>query len=156
VALTSVPARRLDPYGAFRFLVEIDGIVGGGFTEVGGLQSELEVLDYREGGRNDHLLRLAGPARFPSNLTLKRGLADSGTLWSWYADAAAGRIARRLVSVVLLDVDRRPAWQWDFVDAYPVRWSGPELRAGDGATAFETLELAHGGLARSASGPTST
>jgi phage tail-like protein len=153
VALTSTPARRSDPYGAFRFQVEIGGIVSGGFAEVSGLQAELEVFDYREGGRNSHMVRVAGPARFPSNLTLRRGIGDSGALWDWYLAAARGEVQRRSVSVVLLDRDRSRAWQWDFADAYPLRWIGPELRAGTSAVAFEALELAHAGLAGSASGP---
>ena len=41
---------RVDPYKDFRFLVEIDGIVQAGFTECSGFGSDVEVVDYREGG----------------------------------------------------------------------------------------------------------
>jgi phage tail-like protein len=47
---------------------------------------------------------------------------------------------------VLLDSRGEERWRWNFVGAYPVRWSGPELRAATGAVAVETLELAHRGL----------
>jgi len=142
---------RTDPYGAFSFRVEVDGILEGGFSEVTGLQSELEVQDYREGGRNDFVHRIAGPVRYPSNLVLRRGLA-SGALWEWYAAAARGAIVRAAVAVIVCDASGGPAWRWSFIDAYPVRWFGPELRATSAAVAVESVELVHCGLQGSESG----
>ena len=138
---------RADPYLALGFLVEIEGLVTGGFAEVTGLQSELEVQDYREGGVNGHIHRLAGPARYPSNLVLRRGLGDIDALWRWYQDVANGIVRRRNGSIVVLDAAGRERRRWNFVGAYPVRWIGPELRAGTAAVAIETLELVHRGLA---------
>jgi phage tail-like protein len=139
---------RVDPYLAFSFLVEIEGLVTGGFTEVDGLQVEIEVKEYREGGQNDYVHKLAGPARYPSNLVLKRGLTDAMTLWQWCQDTIEGDVERRNGSIVLLDTDGQEAWRWNFVDAYPVKWSGPSLRADSATVAVETLELAHHGLRR--------
>jgi hypothetical protein len=39
---------------------------------------------------------------------------------------------------------------WDFKEAFPVKWTGPELRADSGNVAFESIELAHRGLSRPA------
>src|SRR5919108_2836115 len=125
-----VLARRRDPYLAFAFLVEIDGLAMAGFSDVTGLNAELEFHDYREGGVNDFIHRLPGPVRHPANLTLRRGVTDVTDLWDWWRDAAAGRIRRRNASVLLLGPDRGVVRRWDVVGAYPVRWSGPELRAG--------------------------
>jgi phage tail-like protein len=141
-----VLARRRDPYLAFAFLVEIDGLAVAGFSDVTGLNAELEFQDYREGGVNDFIHRLPGPVRHPANLTLRRGVTDVTDLWDWWRDAAAGRIRRRNASVLLLGPDRGVVRRWDVVGAYPVRWSGPELRAGTSAVAVEALELAHRGL----------
>lgn len=41
---------RKDPYRGFRFRVEIEGIIAGGFSEVSGLQVETQVEEHREGG----------------------------------------------------------------------------------------------------------
>src|SRR3954470_12786669 len=118
-----VLARRADPYLAFRFLVELDGLAVAGFSEVSGLTAELETVDYREGGVNAFLHRLPGPVRHPVNLTLRRGVTDTAELWEWWQEAAAGRIRRRNASVLLLRRDRIPMRRWDVVGAYPVRWS---------------------------------
>ena len=137
---------RNDPYLSFNFLVEIKGLVVGGFSEVSGLRAEIEVKDYREGGVNDYMHKLPGPTRYPSNLILKHGIADYSELWGWYLEVTLGIITRRNGSIILLDSSSEEVWRWDFFDAYPVRWSGPELRAGTAEVAVETLELAHHGL----------
>lgn len=141
---------RRDPYLAFNFLVEIEGLVVGGFTEVGGLEIETVFEDYREGGQNEYVHRLPGPTRYPSNLTLRRGITDVATLWSWHQDVAAGRIERRNGTVYLLDTQGQPSIWWNFREAFPVRWSGPSLRGESNAIAVETIELAHRGLSRPA------
>lgn len=136
---------RIDPFLAHTFAVEFDGLVVGGFAEVSGLGAETEVFDYREGGVNDHMHRFPGPVRYPGNIVLRRGMTDAQTLWSWQSDVAQGTIQRRNGSIVLLSGGIE-ALRWNFVDGYPARWTGPELRASGAAVALETLEIAHEGL----------
>ncbi len=136
---------RKDPYLAFDFLVEIEGLVVGGFTDVTGLQREVEVQDYREGGVNEYVHKLWGPTRYPSNLILKRGLTDIAT-WAWHEAVTRGIILRLDGAVLLRDGAGEERWRWTFSGAYPVRWLGPELRAGTAAVAVETMELVHRGL----------
>ena len=40
---------RVDPYSQFNFLVEIEGVVQGAFTEASGLSNQVATIDYREG-----------------------------------------------------------------------------------------------------------
>jgi phage tail-like protein len=145
---TNLLGVRNDPYAAFNFMVEIEGLLVGGFSEVSGLQLEAEVQDYREGGQNAYMHRLPGPARYPQNLTLKRGLTDIDTLWAWQQDVAQGKIKRRNGTIYLLNRMGIPTMWWDFLGAYPVRWAGPEFRADSNTVAFETVELAHRGLSK--------
>ncbi len=139
---------RNDPYAAFNFQVEIEGLIIGGFTEVGGLQVETAVEDYQEGGQNEYVHKLPGPARYPSNLTLKRGLTDIDTFWRWHRKVIAGTITRKNGSIYLLDRQRLPAMWWDFKQAYPVKWSGPDFKADSNAVAVETIELVHRGISK--------
>jgi phage tail-like protein len=141
---------RRDPYLSLRFLVEIEGLVVGGFSEVSGLQAEVEVESYREGGTNEYVHQLPGPTRYPQSLVLRHGLTELDTLWSWHQEVQRGVIRRRNGSIVLLDAAGAEGWRWNFVGAYPVRWSGPELRAGTSDVAVETVELIHHGLTRGA------
>jgi phage tail-like protein len=145
---TNLLGLRNDPYLSFNFLVEIEGLVVGGFSEVTGLQVETVLETYREGGVNEFEHKLAGPTRYPSNLILKHGLTDIETLWSWHQDVTQGTIARKNGTIYLLDRQRLPAMWWDFLEAYPVKWTGPELRADSNTVALETLELVHRGLSK--------
>jgi phage tail-like protein len=145
--VTNLLGVRADPYQVFNFLVEIEGILAGGFSECSGLQVETEFFDYREGGQNDFVHRFAGPTKYPP-LTLKHGLTQIDGLWSWHQDVVKGKIERRNGTIYLLDKQRIPVMWWDFKEAIPLKWTGPDLRADSAAVAIESVELAHHGLSR--------
>jgi phage tail-like protein len=140
--------RKGDPYFSYRFKVEIKGVQVGAFSEVTGLQVEIETHDYREGGVNEFIHRVAGPARYPNHLIFKHGLMDGDLLWGWMQDVVAGDFERHNGSVILMNSAGDPVWRWNFKDAYPVRWAGPDLRAGTAEVALETLELVHRGISK--------
>jgi len=138
---------RLDPYGAFNFLVEIEGIIAGGFTEVSGLTIQTEVETVREGGVNDFEYKLPKGTTY-TDLTLKHGLTDLDLLWNWYEDVVNGKIKRRNGTIYLLDSSGLPAMWWDFFEAYPIKWIGPTFNASSNSVASEALVLTHHGLTK--------
>ena len=137
---------RSDPYLGFNFLVEIKDIVVAGFSEITGLEAETEVHSYREGGENRFMHKFAGPTNFPSNLVLNHGITDTPELWDWCERVRNGTVDRKSVSVILRDRFGNEAWRWNFRDAYPIKWIGPQLRAATAEVAIETLELVHRGM----------
>lgn len=143
---SSVRSANGDPYLAFRFRVEIDSLQVSGFSDVQGLSFETQVEKFREGGVNLHERQLPGPAVYPSNLILRRGLADTDVLWSWYCDVMEGRIERKQVTIVLMNSGGEEKWRWVFRKACPVKWIGPQLTASQAAVAFESIELVHTGI----------
>ena len=133
------------------------GTIRAGFSEVSGLNSELEMEDLREGGRN------IGPRRFPRwgrypNLVFRRGITDDTALWAWWADvithsytlaSASARPSPRRNGVILLDgLDHKAVAAWFFSNALPERLVGPSLNARSNEIAIETLELSHEGVLR--------
>ena len=139
---------RYDPYMAFNFLVEIEGLRVGGFSEVSGLESEIAVEDYQEGGLNEFAHKLPGPVTYP-NLVLTHGLTDIDTLWAWYHQVSQGLIQRKNGTIMLLDRRRAPAMWWNFRQAYPVKWVGPKFNASSATeVAVEQVELVHQGLSK--------
>jgi phage tail-like protein len=129
----------------FRFLVEIQGLIVAGFTEVTGLQAETEFEEIKEGGVNDHIHKLPKLTKYP-NITLKRGITDSDVLWKWHQEVVSGHFKRKDGFIVLLDSVGDEKWRWFFSDAYPVKWTGPDLKTDSSTVAVETLELAHNGI----------
>ncbi len=146
----TVTGDRRDPYLGMRFRVEVDGLQVGGFSEVSGLAVQVEVTSYREGGENLFEHRLPGPVSYPGNIVLRHGLTDATVFWDWLGQVALGVVIRRNLTITLLGLDGEPAVLWDCRQAFPVRWSGPELDAGAASAAFETIELAHHGITRAA------
>ena len=136
-----------DPYTVFRFVVEINGTRVGGFSEVGGLEVRTEVDEYREGGVNDYVHKIAKETRYP-NLTLKRGITDAIELWQWHQQIVGGDIRRQTIAVVLLNSVKEEKWRWVFRDAYPVKWNGTDLNATGNTIAVESIEFAHHGLTK--------
>jgi len=133
---------RKDPYLSFRFLIEIDNLIVGGFSEVSGLQVETETEEYREGGVNDYVHKLPKITKHP-NITLKRGITDSDVLWKWHHDVVNGRVVRKSGRIILLDSEGNEKWRWTFEGAFPVKWTGPDFKADSSTIAIETLEFAH-------------
>jgi phage tail-like protein len=142
----SVGARN-DPFTAYRFSVEIDGIIAAGFAEVSGLDVEIETEEYQEGGVNTHSHTLPTRATYP-NLTLRRGTTDLPLLYKWTESVVNGTVLRLPVLVFMLDETGVPTWGWSVRKAYPVKWSGPQLQADQGTVAMESVELAHEGISK--------
>src|SRR5262245_7161704 len=112
---------RKDPYAAFGYKVEIDGIVEAGFSECSGLQVETEVEEVRECGLNEYVYRLPKGNKHV-NLTLKRGLTDSRKLWDWHREVVQSadrtkKLQRRTVSVILQNSQGEERWRWLFKEA---------------------------------------
>ncbi|MEG4069215.1 phage tail protein [Microcoleus sp. Pol11C2] len=135
----------LNPYMPYNFLVELDGLVTGGFMEVSGLESEIKLESYEEGGQNDYVHHFPTRITYPK-LVLSKGLTDVWTLWSWYDDVCQGKIRRRNGTIMLLDHQRLPVRWWNFKDAYPVKWTGPQFNSSAQEVAVEKIELVHRGI----------
>jgi phage tail-like protein len=139
---------RTDPLLAFRFEVAIAGMPPAGFSECTGLQAELEVQEYREGGVNTYVHRFPTRMKHPV-LTLRRGIVDRA-IWDWYESILEGAHPfRRIGSISVLDpAGAGTVAKWEFKGAFPSNWKGPELNAAQNNVAVETFELSHEGLKR--------
>ena len=128
---------------AFRFVVTINGVRVGAFTECTLPALELDVETVKEGGLNTYVHQLPG-ARKPAKITLKNGVGIATHLLAFYQKAMSEEFGRLHVTVTLLNPLLVPVMVLDIQDAYPVRWTGPQLRTNDNTVAVQTLELACG------------
>jgi phage tail-like protein len=143
-----VPApSRNDPYKDFNFRVEIDGVSLGAFSEVGGLESETAVIEYRDGGEPNTVRKLPGLTKY-ANIVLRRGITQDAELWSWQKNIIEGKADRRSGAIVLLDDEGNEVVRWNFVEGWICKWEGPALNARGDEVAIETIAIAHEGLER--------
>ncbi|MEJ8850965.1 phage tail protein [Variovorax robiniae] len=143
-------ANRNTPYGAFNFTVNFDGgEVFGGFSDVSGLGTEVTVAEYRNGNeRENHVRKVAGVHKV-SDVTLKRGVINSKTLFDWIKQTrVAGPDAqRKSVTIKLLDEAQQPVQQWVLSNVIPMKYTGPTLAGkGGGDLALEEIVLSAEGL----------
>jgi phage tail-like protein len=149
-AYANQPNIRLDPYLICNFVIEIEGLIVGGFSEVTGLESEVQLEPYQEGGVNGYVHQFPTQVTFP-NIVLTRGLTDMDVLWNWYWMTVQGSPLLLNGTIMLLDNQRLPAMWWNFRDAYPVKWVGPRFDASnDTQVGVEQIELVHRGLTKPA------
>ena len=139
---------RTSPYGAFNFTVEVQGIELGGFSDVSGLGTELTVAEYRNGNeRENHVRKVAGLHKV-SDVTLKRGIINSATLWEWVEEArVAGPAAQKSVVITLQNESHEAVQSWVLRGVIPLRYTGPTLAGkGGGDVAMEEIVLSAEGL----------
>lgn len=137
-------ANRTTPYGAFNFIVNFDGgEVFGGFSDVSGIGTELTVAEYRFGNdKENHVRKVAGVHKV-SDVTLKRGILNSKTLFDWIGSARTqGPAAQRSVTITLLDEAQKPVQSWVLRGVIPMKYTGPTLAGkGGGDVAMEEIVL---------------
>jgi phage tail-like protein len=149
-------------------------VFGGSFSSVEGLDGEVEVESYREGGNN------GAPRRFKTRvkthkLVLRRGITPNPDLWDWAWQVVWGNRAplRKDGWIILNDrgpldiggfklggltsnpnvpkipfVNAMPVAAWNFKNGLPEKLVGPGLDAKRNQMAIETLEISHQGLTR--------
>lgn len=128
-------------------------LADGAFQECTGLEIEMDVQQYEEGGRNDGIIQRAGRAKY-TNLVLKRGMFydDQGQvnreLWQWLQDTIGGvrPLPRYDGLVQVMGVGEEVVATWVFERGLPAKIRGPELNGKSGEIAIEELHIAHEGL----------
>lgn len=139
---------RVEPIPAFRFHIEIKGIIEGMFTDCSGLEAKRKVFTYKEGGVNNYTHQLPDRIEY-STVKLKRGLGTP-ELFNWFMEGVLdGKVRQTNISILVFGYTENGievVCRWDLERAYPIKWTGPALKTNSKNVAIETLEIAHHGL----------
>jgi phage tail-like protein len=128
---------------SFRFVVAIDGAPTAAFTECTLPTIEWDAETVKEGGLNTFVHMLPGQ-RKQTTVTLKNGIGIASDLMAWYIATMNERFRRRRVTITLLNRFHLPVMVWHIENAYPQKWTGPQLQSDANTIAIQTLELACG------------
>jgi len=136
------------PIPKFHFQVKW-GVERVGFTEVTGMDYQIDVIEYREGSNPEFSkTKQPGMKKF-SNLTLKRGtMPNDSDFYKWInaQDPYTHLSQRREIIISLLNESHDPIMTWTVKNAFPVKYQASDLKSDGNEVAIETLELAHEGL----------
>ena len=143
-------ANRDTPYGAFNFVVTFEGgNEFGGFSDVSGIGTEITVAEYRNGDEKENHVRKVPGVHKVSDVTLKRGIVDSKSLFDWIKDTRTkgpgGK--KKSVTITLHDEAQTKVQSWILANVIPMKYTGPTLAAkGGGDVAMAELVLAAEGM----------
>jgi phage tail-like protein len=124
-----------------------------GFTEVSGLDYQIDPIEYRHGDDpNFSKIKMAGLRKF-SNVTLKKAIIQgkkesNHDFYKWLGDGGnATSVRKRLdyrktVTITLKDEESNPVAAWTLTNAFPVKVAFTDMKADANEIAIDTLELA--------------
>jgi phage tail-like protein len=143
---TAVDTAREDPLVGFHFAVDLQGHVTGYFTECSGLGSETETIEHKvvnEAGV-EVIMKVPGRLKW-ENIVLKRGITSDMQIWAWRKMVENGDVvgARCDGSVVMYDQTLTEVARWNFQQAWPVKVTGPSVKADGNEIGIEELTIAH-------------
>jgi len=118
-----------------------------GFTEVTGLDMEIEVIEYRDGADSGFIKQKMPGMIKTSNIVFKRGVFPSDNeFFEWWNTVSLNTIERRDLIISLLNEEHEPVMTWSVSKAWPTKIQPTELKADGNEYAVEAMEIAHEGL----------
>lgn len=137
----------VNAYTSFRFEVKIDKMFNIIFDEFRLPSITVETEDVIEGGQNTFIHVLPKRVKL-GTVSLKRGMSDDLSLLAWHSEIMSGQLknAMRQITVVMYDVSHVPLLTWNFREAFPTKWSGPTLQAGQSSVSIEEMEFVYHSL----------
>jgi phage tail-like protein len=144
---THMPTRgsrpRTAPLAAARFSLTIDGVEIAQFSELAGINSEVEPVEIMEAeGDRISLKRLPGK-RKPPTVTLKRGKNRDMGIFAWHQSVVEGQLAaaRKSCTLTMYDTDGTAVARYYLESAWPAKIEIGGLKAGASEVLYETVTL---------------
>ncbi|MEM6879297.1 MAG: phage tail protein [Bacteroidota bacterium] len=139
------------PVPKFHFKVSFGNIGEASFQEVSGLDSEMDIVEYRAENRSGFSKVKMPGLKKATDVTLKKGMAkNSGALLSWLSETRMNTIKRETVTIQLLDEEHKPLFAWTLKNAWPMKITGTDRDTHDNEVVIEEMTLAHEGVSMEA------
>ena len=136
------------PYGRFNFLVDLGtGNTEGpeaGFQECSQIGMEVVLAEYRNGNdKENNVRKIPGLTKY-GDVTLRRGLIGSLSLYSWINDVRNGGQGVRTVTIQLMSEDHTSVvMTWKLLRARIIKHVSGPLHAKGTDVAIEEITLAY-------------
>jgi len=137
------PEQPNDALTAARFSITIDGYEIAAFSELQGITTEVEPVDFLE-STDKEIVNKKLPGRYkPATVVLKRGKNNSMELWAWHEAVLLGNIvaARKSCSLVMYNYDGKPVARYHLEHAWPAKLEVGSLKAGASEVLMETVTI---------------
>ncbi len=132
------------------FHVDFQDQITGAFQKCTGFGSEHEVIEqWGCGPRGAVNIKIPGNIKW-NHITLSKGLTSSVQMWEWLDQVATGgrKKALRNGTITMYNQAGTAIARWEFINAWPVKLTGPSANAAGNEIGIEELEIAHEGYHR--------
>ena len=135
------------PLPSFYFKVSVTDVGDISCSEVSGLETEYDMIEYRAGDSPVFTKQKMPGMRKASDVTLKKGIfKDDKAMWDWINSIKLNTIKRATVTISLLGESGKPVKTWELTNAWPKKITVEGFKADGNTAAIETLILAHEGV----------
>ncbi len=135
------------PLPSFYFKVSVTDVGDISCSEISGLETEYDMIEYRAGDSPVFTKQKMPGMRKASDVTLKKGIfKDDKAMWDWINSIKLNTIKRATVTISLLDESGKPVKTWELTNAWPKKITVEGFKADGNTAAIETLILAHEGV----------
>lgn len=115
----------------------------GNFTQVSGLNAEIEYDIYNEGGNFTSPVYMPRSMKY-ANIVLQRGTVSLEPLTMWFAEVQLGMHCRYPMVITMLNNSRLPVKIWTVMDVMPIKVDWSPMDAMSDQVAVTTIEFIHG------------
>jgi phage tail-like protein len=132
-----------DALTAARFELSIDGHSMAVFSELAGITTEVETVDYVPSGEHESVfLNRFAAVRKPIKVRLRRARSNNMDMWTWHEAATLNpRRPPKKVHLHLYEGPEKPPARYCLENAWPSKIEIGGLRAGGTASAMETVTM---------------
>lgn len=123
---------------ASQYQLSIDGVIAtGSIKSVKGIEAEVAVIPYKDG---DKLGKQYRPGSLnPGVIEITRGSIDDPSFYNWFQETAKGTTKRCTVAIMQYGRDGQLKRTYNFYEAWPKKYKGPDLDAEQDTYATETI-----------------
>jgi phage tail-like protein len=133
-----------DAITASRFSLTVDGYEIAQFSQLTGISTEVDVIDFMENtSRAESIIKKLPGRHKPPTIVLKRGKNMSMEMWAWHEAVLQGDIAgaRKSGSIVMYAPDGSPVARYHFENGWCAKITIGELRAGSSEVLMEEVTI---------------
>jgi phage tail-like protein len=132
-----------DALTAARFELSIDGHSLAQFSELSGISSAIDVVDFIQSDAKENILKKLPGKRTPPTVTLKRGMTKNIEMAAWHELVVLGDVAaaRKSCSLTMFNTKGEPVARYHLTEAWPSKIEIGALKAGASEVLMETVTI---------------
>jgi len=122
-----------------RFSLEIDGVLVGGIHSVEGIETESDLVEYKDG--DDGVNRTRPGNHKAGKMTITKDWSNTLEWYTWRKAVLDGKVDRKSVSVIFMNDAGAESGRMNFYNCWPIKHTLPTFNSRSSGHTVEKIEL---------------